>query len=55
MTSTNNVNGLCTDGVGENMLDSTKRKRLGSKLSEVRNVFFYSKNCNESYLSRIHV
>ena len=56
MTSVDNINGLRTDGVeGGNMSDSTKRERLGSKLSLVRNVFSYTKDCNESYLSTIHV
>ena len=31
-----------------------KRERLGSKLSYVRNVFSYTKDCSESYLNRIH-
>ena len=40
---------------GNYILDSTKRERLGSKLSSIRNVFFYAKDCSESCSSRIHV
>ena len=54
MTSADDVNGLCLSGARK-MCRTLQIRKIGVQVIIKLGSFFYSKNCNESYLSRIHV
>ena len=53
MMSADNIDGLRTDGVGKKYVGLYKKEKI--RVQVILEMFSFVKNCNELYLSRIHV